>query len=270
MALSPLSFASFASSDTNAPEAASLYQSFLLGGTVGAPFGVKQIGPFEFDMEGDDSFDGENEITDHWVEDNTTVEDHIGVKPARVTLKGSVSDLVFSAQTAGIITSALASVENRLSQVDAYLGAYTPGVSQRLIATITQAQNIAVQIQQGAARVSQIAAFFGPKPGYNKQQTAFALLNSLRQARIIFTVFTPFQVFFNMAIESVHVTQPAWTRNQSDFTIRMKQLQFTDDISQSSFFTQYGGRAANGYQPQTANGVTSGVQVTASDIRSAF
>ncbi len=257
-------------SNVNVPGASDLYQSFLVQGDTTPPLGVKQIGPFEFDFEGDESVDLDNEITDHWLEDNTAAQDHIAVKPVIISMKGKISELTFSAETSGLILAALSTVENSLSQADAYLGAYTPGITQTLLQTITQVQNVAIQIEQAAARVAQIASFFGPGPQRNKQQSAFAVLSALRNARTIFTVYTPFQVFYSMAITSVRVTQPAGTKTISEFVVQMKQLQFTSNLSQSSFFTQYGGRAAFGNQPQTANGLTSGITTAASVIKAVF
>ncbi len=248
-------------SDVNIPGAASLYQAFLVSGAIEAPFGVKQVGPFAFDLEGDDTVSLENDITDHWLEDNTAAQDSIGVRPVIVTLKGSISELTFSAETSGAISSFLATVESGLSQVDAYLGKYTPGATQKLLTTITQSQNIAVQIQQAAARVAQVANFFAAGGQRNKQQAAFAMLSALRSARTIFTVYTPFQVFSNMAIQSVLATQPSGTKTISNFTVTMKQLQFASELSSSSFLTRYGGRAAVGYQPSTSNGLTGGTEI---------
>lgn len=257
-------------SNTNSPGAADLYQTFLVQGEVAAPLGVKQIGPFAFDFEGDDGVNLENEITDHWLEDNTAAQDHIGIKPVTISLKGRISELTFSASSIGTISAVLSTVENALSQADAYLGAYTPGVTQKLLTTITQVQGIAIQIEQAAARIAQIANFYPSGPQRNKQQTAFAMLSALRNARTVFTVFTPFQVFYDMVIMSVHASQPAGMKTISDFSVQMKQLQFTSDLSQSSFFTQYGGRAAVGYQPQTSNGLTSGIKTAASVVRAKF
>lgn len=262
---------SFATGNVNVPGAADLYQSFLVLGAVDAPFGVKQIGPFAFDDEQDDSVNLSNEITDHWVEDNTAVQDHIGIKPVSIVLKGRISELSLSASVLKSVSGALSAVENKLSQAPAYLGKYAPGTTQTLQKAITQAQSIAFQIEQGAARVAQLASYY-PKSGpqRNKQQNAFAMLSALRNARTIFTVYTPFQVFYSMAIEDVSAVQSAGTRTISNFTVKMKQLQFTDDISQSSFLNQYGGRASAGYQPPTSNGLTSGITKAFADISPFF
>lgn len=253
-------------SNLNTPGVVNDYQTFLTVGGIIAPPGVLQISGFAYDDEKEDRVGLVNEITDHWVEDNTAVQDHIGVKPVMISLKGRISELTFSASTSGAILTALSAVESTLSQVPAYIGTYTPGVEQKVLTAITQAQNIAVQIEQAAARIQQLASFFTPGPQRNKQQKAFATLSALRNARVLFTVFTPFQVFYNMAIENIDAMQPAGTKTVSDFTVSMKQLQFTSDLSQSSFQSKYAGRAVAGYQPPTSNGTTSGI---ASDVGSA-
>lgn len=258
-------------SNFNSQQAVDDFSTFLTAGGIVAPPGVLQISSFKFDYEGDDSVSLRSEITKHWVEDNVAAEDHIGIEPVTIRLKGRVSELSFSAATAVSINAALAAVENGLSQADAYLGAYTPGTTQTLLNAITQAQNISVQIEQAAARLQQLASFFPSSgPQRNKQQTAFAILSALRNARVLFTVYTPFQVFYNMAILSIEATQPAATKTISDFTVEMMQLQFTNSLSQASFQSQYGGRAAAGYQPPTSNGITTGVTKAVSDVTTVF
>lgn len=267
----PLStFAQFTSGDINVPGASENYQTFLASGFTVAPQGVLQIGPFAFDYEGDDNVSQASEITDHFVEDNTAVQDHIGIKPVRITLKGIVSELTFGRTLANTLLLALTSVENGLSQTDAYLGKYTAGVTDTLLTTISQVENVAVQIEQGAARVAQIASYFIAGPYKSKQQQAYATLSSLQLARVLFTVYTPFQVFSNMAIEDFDMTQPGFTKTQANITVRMKQLQFSNTVTPSSFTTQFGGRASTGFQPTVTTGLTSGFTSAISNITSAF
>lgn len=254
--------------NVNVPGAAEQYSFYLTTGDTIAPFGVKQIGPFQFDDEGDDTVSQHSEITDNFVEDNIAVQDHIGIAPVRITLKGSVSELVFGNTLASLLVTALTSVENSLSQVPAFVGSYSPGVTQTLLTSIAQAQSVAVQIEQAAARTAQIASFFFPQG--TRQQQAYAMLSALQLARIIFTAYTPFQVFSNMAIEDFTITQPRGTKTKSDITVVMKQIQFTDDLSVSSFAAQFGGRATTGFQPTVANGLTSGITTALSAVTSVF
>lgn len=264
----PSGASSFGFDNNNVPGAPNLYSSWLVAGDL-TNYGSAQIGPFFFDYRGDECARLDNEITDHWVEDNTAVQDHIGVLPVIVSLRGKISELTLTTLTEGLILSSLATVENGLSQLDQYLGKYTPGTTQVLLNIITQAESIAIQIEQTAARIAQIASFFAGVQA-TKQQQAFAQLSALRNARTIFTVFTPWQVFNSMVIEGLEVRQSEKTVTQSEISVSMKQLQFTDNISQSSFYTQYGGNAAYSYQPQASNGIANGVQTAASKVAAFF
>lgn len=240
-----------------------IYQKALNGRTVIRPSGVEQIASFAFDYHGADVVTMESEATDHWLEDNTAVQDHIGTKPVMVTLRGYTSELSLSADVLGAISTALAAVETKLSTVSSYLGAYTPGVTDTMLKAITQAENIAVQIEQAAARAAQISSFFKTSPSWNKQQTAFAQLSALRDSRAVFTVYTPFEVYSNMVITSLRAEQGAVTRTITDFTVTMKQLQFTNDISVAVYSAYYAARAAQAQQNLTNSGATSGTVLDA-------
>lgn len=264
-------FSQFTSGDINVPGAANIYNEIFFNRVIVAPLGVKQIGPFAFDYEGEESVDLENDITDHVLEDNTSVQDHVGVRPIIISMRGYVSDLALANSVATSISAALTSVENTLSQAPAFLGKYTVGSTQSILKAITQAQSISIQIEQAAARVAQIASFF-PSSGnhLNKQQAAFATLSALSQARTVFTAYTPYQVFPNMIIQSLTASQPAWTKTQSDFRVKMKQLRFTNNLSTAAFQRQFGGRAASGFQPQTTSGITSGLTVPLTPVQASF
>lgn len=244
--------------NVNAKDLAQQYDAAFNGRTVLAPKGVQQIGAFAFDYKGDESVNMENEVTDHWLEDNTAVQDHIGVKPNMVTLRGFVSELSLSSSLLSKISTALNGVQNALTRVTAYTGSYTPGTLATMQQSISQAQNIAVQIEQAVARAAQLASFFQSGPAMTKQQAAYFQLSSLRIARVVFTVYTPFQVFDNMTIVALKATQSEKTRTMSDFSVTLKQLSFSNSITVSSYTGKFGGRAAQSNQTQTLNGGTAG------------
>lgn len=258
--LSAASFSPLVGVDTNvnAKDMAQQYDNAFNGRTVLAPKGVQQIGAFAFDYKGDDIVQMDNDVTDHWLEDNTAVQDHIGVRPTMVTLRGFVSELSISSSLLSKISTALNGVQNTLTRVDAYTGSYTPGTVVAMQKAISQAQSVAVQIEQAVARAAQLASFFQSGPAMTKQQAAYFQLSSLRLARVVFTVYTPFQVFDNMAIVSLRSTQSEKTRTMSDFSVTLKQLSFSNSISVSNYTGKFGGRAAQSNQSQTLNGGTAG------------
>lgn len=256
--------------NNNAPGAPAAYSHEYQNRVVIAPVGVGQIGAFAFDYHGQDEVSMDNDVTDHWVESNLSVQDNIAIKPNMITLRGYVSELSLQASVFATLNAALATVETALSQAPAYLGKYSAGTTQTLSTAITQVQNVVVQIEQSLARVAQVAQFFSPGPSMNKQQAAFAQLSALRNARVLFTVFTPFQVFWNVAIVNLKAIQSEKTRTMSDFVVTMKQIQFTQNISPSQAASNNGGNSQFSVQAQTSNGITAGTPSPFSNIVSSF
>lgn len=248
-------------SNVNAKDFAQQYDAAFNGRVVLAPKGVQQIGAFAFQYKGDDVVTMDNDVTDHWLEDNTAVQDHIGVRPTMVTLRGFVSELSLSGSLLSTISTALNSVQTTLTRATAYTGSYTPGTLVSMQKSITQAQNIAIQIEQAVARAAQLASFFPTGAVLTKQQSAYFQLSSLRLARIVFTVFTPFQVFNNMTIVSLKAIQSEKTKTMSDFIVVLKQLNFSDKISVADYTTYFGGRAAYNKQFKVFNGGTAGKSI---------
>ena len=76
-----------------------------------APQGVGQIDAFAFDYQTTNQVRLENEITDHYLEDNSAVQDHIAIKPNIVILRGYVAELVLKVN---VISAVLGTVENGL------------------------------------------------------------------------------------------------------------------------------------------------------------
>ncbi len=222
-------FDSFAGIQANA-NAADFVQKFtdaVAAVSILVPEGVTQIGAFAFDYQENNEVDLENEIPDHQMEDNTFSNDHIAVKPDRVILSGYVVELTMPAATIKTVLGALTAATNLLSALPVFLGAQTPGGAQAIAAAISQAQSVIVQVEQAVARAAQIANLlngFLNGQAMTKQQAAFKQLRALRDAGIIFTVYSSFQVHDNMAIESLRVIQPPDSQGWARFVVRMKKM----------------------------------------------
>ena len=59
------------------------------------PLGARGIGGFVFDIPDEAKVTLSADITDHWVEDNTTVNDQIAIKPDMIALSGFVGELPY-------------------------------------------------------------------------------------------------------------------------------------------------------------------------------
>lgn len=186
------------------------------------------IGGFVFDIDGEARVELNNEITDHYVENNSVVQDHIAVKPKKITLRNYVGEL-----TSPGLPSSTASTVNTVAQKLTQLGALLPALS----AGATQAQSIYDQSQSGAlSGGSLIAAGAGTAANLyamvknlisaqsNKQQAAYQYFKAMRDTRQIFSIQTPFEFMTNMAIESIVAVQPEDSAFISNFAITLKEI----------------------------------------------
>ncbi len=232
------------------------------------PKTAKGIGGFVFDYEGESTVTYQADITDHYLESNDAVQDHIAQRPARVVLRGFVSELV-SKSPAGVL-GALNTIQNKLTALPAYLGPYTPGAVQSIQRGITAAQVAVEKINLGLAKVQNIVGFLpGAAPHKSKQQKAFAQLTALWQSRQVFTVETPYRYFDSMVIETLSFIQPEETRDWSDISVTLKQMRFVQVASVSNKDT-FAGRAAQQRQTQASQGKTQGTPVSQSLLFRAF
>lgn len=242
------------------------YVNAVASGYVLQPKGMTGIAGFIFDYEGDDEISLESEITDHYAENNSSVQDHIALKPYRVTLRGFVSELTLPASNAGLF-GPLNTLQSTIGSVPAYLGKYTPQALQTLTHTasgaVASVQNYANETAQYLNQAQNIVSLFGLNSGApTRQQSAFVALAALRDSRQVFSILTPWTLVKNMAIESLRFVQTKDTKTMSDIVVTMKQMRFVDiNITGPNATTQYGGRAANQAQNLTQNGSTPGTPV---------
>lgn len=232
------------------------------------PRTAKGIAGFIFDYEGEDTVTYQSEITDHYVETNDAVQDHVALRPVKIVLRGFVSELV-QTPPAGII-GALATIQSKLTAVPAYLGKYTPGAINAFSRAVTTAQNVATQINTGLSKIQNIIGFLpGAAPQKSRQQRAFAQLVALWESRQVMTVETPYRYYDSMMIESVAFTQPEETQSWSDISVSLKQIRFVEiqTVALNGTFEQ---RAALQRQGVANQGKTQGTEKPVSLLRKAF
>jgi len=225
------------------------------------PKTVTGIGGFVFDYEGETNVSIQADITDHYLETNEPVQDHIAIHPIKMTLRGYVAELVQLKPTG--LLGALEQIQNRLTTVPAYLGKYTPGAISTIQKAISKTQNTVNTIDQSLARIKNIVGLFSKSvQGRTNQERAYNKLQSLMVTRQLMFVETPYGTFNNMAIESLVLVQDDTTKMWSDITVTMKRMNFVD--IQTSTLDFRSGR--NGPQSQgTVNqGATSGTPVDSS------
>lgn len=193
-----------------------------------------------FHYEGEQTVSIQSDITDHYIEDNTAIQDQVALRPEEITTAGFIGELNDIAPYPLQIVQQIA---NKLVTI----GAYLPQISE----TALIAYNNAFQLYQVAQSVINSAVStwgalvgtsgenvinsqglgnaFNPTTGQvvgtqNKQQVAFQQFYGYWKNRTLFTVQTPWAVFQNMAIKNLRAVQDAETRVISTFEVTFKMI----------------------------------------------
>ncbi len=226
---------------------------------------------FFFDYYGEDELDLDVDATDHWAEDNSTIQDHAAVGPIHGKLSGFVGEFVIPNPNNGI-GGALRQLEQKMATVDAYLAKYTPGTAQAIAGKVSGAistgQNYVNEISQYAQQAQNILSMFKPA-GANRQQNAMATLLGAALSRQTFTLNLPWVQVQNVIITNVHATQGDDTASKSEFSVSVKQIRTVPVASVRT--PQYiaansQGRAALQNQPISVIGSAQGAPTPVSAI----
>lgn len=182
----------------------------------GAPPGISG---FVFDILDIEEVAAESDITDHYIETNSAIQDHIAQKPIKFTLKGYVGELkkIFDNQQ----TSVFSEIAGLLP-----VSALLPNFNVQDAQVYTEIASAAAQAQSAIAAIASVSSLIPQLVGsLNYQQQAYSIFFGLWQNRTLCTVQTPFGLLTNMAIESLRPSQSGDTKFVSTFSIIFKQIQ---------------------------------------------
>lgn len=195
---------------------------------------------FLFNYEGEQIVSLESDITDHYTEENSAINDQIALKPETFQTSGFIGELN------NVVPEALKPLRIAADKAR-IISAYTPA----LTVTAENAYNNALQAYQiqslllGQA-VSSWSSINGQQfevtgnetaeeleqlrqrasTTQNKQQLAFQEFYGYWRSRTLFTVQTPWAVFKNMAIMNLRAVQSAQTRVITNFEVTFKIMRF--------------------------------------------
>jgi len=208
-----------------------------------------------FHYEGEQTVSLESDITDHFVEDNTAINDQIALKPETITTSGFIGELNDVAPSE---LAPLKFLADKLTAVNAYLPALSASAilayneATLLYATAITAADSAISAWSsitgaGTQGVINGNGLVGQPRNQTKQQIAFQQFYGYWKARTLFTVQTPWAIFKNMAIKSLHAVQDAETNVISNFEITFKIMRFANTVTSSNIGlgADFQGRALN-------------------------
>lgn len=204
---------------------------------VVAPVNAFGLGGFVFDVEGDSTLNLSTEITDHYLEDNSSVQDHISIRPKRVILRRYVGELVYEPEQG--LASTVQSMVQKLTALSSFLPTLSKGAEQIFSLKSQDITFNKLRDSVSSLTVNQLTDYwaFGKNllgGQSSRQQQAYMYLKSLMEQRILVSLQTPFEFVNNMAIESITAVQPEGSKYISDFTIVLKQIRFAQLITAPS------------------------------------
>jgi hypothetical protein len=187
------------------------------------------LGGFVFDVEGDAVVTLQNEITDHYAEDNSVVQDNIAVLPKRVVLRSFVGELADIVNTSD--SRAVQSVVRKLTVLSGLLPDIAAGAEQVQDAIKQNNGDEGIDVGKiGDLSLENVLDIYSVvknfAPPTTKQEQAYQYFKALREQKILMSIQTPFEFMTNMTIESIVARQGEDTRFVSDFTVTFKEIRF--------------------------------------------
>jgi hypothetical protein len=193
---------------------------------------------FLFDFNGEDSIELETDITDHFTEDNSSLQDQATLLPEKIHTEGFVSELN------DIVSDPILQALQIAAQKLTIIAGYTPQLSTTALLAYNEAiqayqiGNLALSagtaVYSGLASGSvQKALGLVPIPVQTKQQAVFTLFYGYWQQRQLFTVQTPWAIFQNMMLKNVRPVQGPDSNSFSTFQVTFKIMRFAGVASTS-------------------------------------
>lgn len=216
-----------------------------------------------FHYEGEQTVSLESDITDHYIETNSAIQDQIALRPEHITTQGYIGELN------DIAPIAAGTFQQLLTKLTV-IGAYTPQLTIAALIAYNEAfllyQTVANAVHSAVSSYSSITGSGGEsvingegitnQPNQTKQQVMFQQFYGYWKSRTLFTVQTPWAVFEDCAIERLRAIQDEKTNVITDFEVTFKLMRFADTEEGVVLSGSKQSRNANQSAPNTDNGVS--------------
>lgn len=192
-----------------------------------SPKHVEGINGWVFDIPKSEQVKISNDITDHYMENGSFINDHVVRKPIKITLTGFIGELVYRKPTG--YSADLNFFDSSLSVVDAYLGDYSPQQLQKqqnLLNEVQKNNNFVQQVVQKTTNI--VKSFSGEGQLRTMQEVAYNDILGLMNNNQLLKVQTPFAYFESMLIEDVTFMQDQDSDSYCDISVTLKEARFAE------------------------------------------
>lgn len=202
---------------------------------------------FVFDLKKEYKLTLSSDITDHYVEDNIAIQDHIGLKPVMLDVAGSISEI-------NLIDTKISKPkqkenDNLFNSLDSYLSrmgsltSFAPNIVNQSLDIYNSAKfvystvNKIINLNKETVSKSGIDYTEGYDIDRIKQTKQFEWIDWFKtqwEHRASFTIVTPYGVFSDMYIMELNSSQPENSRYITNLNIRFKQIRRAIIVSQEN------------------------------------
>lgn len=241
--------------------------SVNIGEAVVNVLGNFGVAGFRFHLPETEQITMQNDITDHFVETNSAVQDHIARHPTIVTLSGLQGEYFYSVNE---IEDLLATITPTLSLVKQFLPKIAPSTQQNKTQKATQENAVTqekelivggVEVQKRQFNAMDLFKLFQDLYKLKSAQTrAYYFFEALFKSRAIMSIETSWRRLDNMVIQNVQAIRDG-NADITEFMLTFKQLSITESGVEKIENTA--GRLAQQSAPVTNKGVDKGQEVKA-------
>ena len=202
-----------------------------------------------------DKLELEADITDHYTEDNSTVQDHMAIKPIRYTVRGIIGEKVFTPLEPFEYQVPFKNI-SKLATATGLLSALSPTLSSYMQTAVAAYNYVEDSYKRYAGTISNIKDFFSKnKTGRtinatstkdvikdSKQERALNDILIFQQKRTLVDIDSPYGYFSNFLIESAYIeqTDTIW---KSELVVNLKEYRSVEtlltDIDSKAYEDRY-------------------------------
>ncbi|WP_299074732.1 phage baseplate protein [uncultured Paraglaciecola sp.] len=222
-----------------------------------SPLSAFGIGGYVFDVANETIADIRSDITDHYTEANVAVQDHIGIKPKRISLRGFTGEVVFRPE--GNEEGVAQTLTKKLVNVTSYLPALSSAAQQ--VQDVIQSGSIeSVTLESASDIFGLVQNSLSGSGKAAQQQNVYRYFVALQEQGVLMGVQTPWEFLTNMAIEGITAVQAENSDLVSDFIVTFKQIRIAESTLATSSprgASQQGDASVQG-ESETQNGSIQG------------
>lgn len=208
------------------------------------------IGTVKLDIIGEQTLTYTSDVTDHYSESNSAIQDNISKPPAVYNIKGYVGELYYYNEPSQ--QGELQFLTSKLTPIATFLPSQSVGLRQAQDTFLRVAQ-ITDTVDNFWKRALELS------PTQNHQQQVYNALKTLRDERIPINVTSPWNDLKGFIIIELTFSQNSTTREMTEINITLKEYKQVSNQITTYNPSKYQSRAADERATNVQQGVTTGL-----------